>query len=73
MNEKSEAEEGFPTLALEKKTIWKWFRNQEGEESYPMEKPFLTEDQKTNRMRWAMQELKRLFSSDFYCAFLDEK
>eukprot|EP00957_Ditylum_brightwellii_P186137 14171071-Ditylum_brightwellii.AAC.1 len=73
MNEKSETEEGFPTLASKKCTIWKWFRNQEGKECSPMEKPFLAEDQKKNRMRWAMQELKRLFSTDFYCDFFDEK
>eukprot|EP00957_Ditylum_brightwellii_P171653 13068309-Ditylum_brightwellii.AAC.1 len=46
MNEKSETEEGFPILALKKFTIWKWFRNKEGKECFPMEKPFLTEDQK---------------------------
>eukprot|EP00957_Ditylum_brightwellii_P091915 6998697-Ditylum_brightwellii.AAC.1 len=38
-----------------------------------MEKPFLTQDQKGNTMKWALQELERFAMSDFFCTFLDKK
>jgi len=56
------------------KLFW-WFKQQGGKEKSPLPKPYLTEDQKKERVTWC-KEVKDIIKKEgknFYAVFLDEK
>ena len=52
-----------------------WFKAKGGKEKSPLEKPYLTEDQKKERKKWCEDEKARIaqYGDQYYACFLDEK
>ena len=76
MHDKSKVTRGGkPEVKLSGATLNRWFKKQGGKEKSPLEKPYLSDDQKKNRVNWSHNELKRItdHGNNFYCAFVDEK
>ena len=75
MNEKSKQCPSKPLTRFNATNLYRWFKTQGGKERSPKEKPYLTEDQKSERKKWC-QEQKKLMQEKgkrFYACFLDEK
>lgn len=64
-----------PATRYNTTNVWRWFKQQGGKEKSPMEKPFLTEDQKQKRKEWCVEQknLMQEKGEDFHACFLDEK
>ena len=73
MADKSSAEEAHDTLELNRRKVWRWFKKQGGKEkSSYLEKPYLTEERKQDRMEWATT-MKGLLTNNQIIVHLDEK
>lgn len=75
MNSKSATIKDKPTLQMNKMKLFRWFKQQGGKEKSPLPKPYLTEDQKKERVTWC-KEVKDIIKKEgknFYAVFLDEK
>ena len=75
MQDKASVTPNKPNVKFSKITLSRWFKKQGGNQKSPLEKPYLTADQKKNRVKWATEQRKLMEDKgdDFYCAFLDEK
>ena len=75
MNEKSRTYTDKPETKFNTTNLWRWFKAQGGQEKSPKEKPYLTEDQKKERVVWCedMKEKLATHGRQFYACFLDEK
>ena len=73
MAEKSSAEDAHETLELNRRKVWRWFKKQgRKEKSSYLEKPYLTEERKQDRMEWATT-MQRLLTNNQIIVHLDEK
>ena len=73
MAEKSAAEEAHETLELNRRKVWRWFKKQGGKEkSSYLEKPYLSDERKQDRIEWAMTK-EGLLSRNIIVVHLDEK
>ena len=71
--EKSAAEEAHETLELNRRKVWRWFKKQGGKEkSSYLEKLYLSDERKQDRMEWAMT-MEGLLSRNQIVVHLDEK
>ena len=62
-------------MTFNKSNLTNWFNKQGGKHKSPMEKPYLTPNQKKERKTWC-EKIKDLISSSgdkFYACFLEEK
>ena len=76
MNDKSKvALEDRPDTTFNATNLFRWFHQQGGKKKSPMEKPYLSEDQKKERKKWCEREKSRIakWGGRFYACFLDEK
>ena len=74
MNQKSAVVgEERRTLNMDRKQLAKWFKQQNGKEKSPIEKPLLTEQHKNDRLLWAQTHFDKLSNPSVPFAFLDEK
>ena len=76
MHDKSKVTRGGkPEVKLSGATLNRWFKKQGGKEKSPLEKPYLSDDQKKNHVNWSHNEQKRItdHGNKFYCEFVDEK
>ena len=75
MNEKSKTYTDKPDTTFNKMNIFRWFVQEGGNLKSPVEKPYLTDDQKANRKEWCEAEKARMreWGTNFHCCFLDEK
>ena len=73
MAEKSAAEEAHETLELNRWNVWRWFKKQGGKEklSY-LEKPYLSDERKQDRIEWAMT-MERLLSRNIIVVHHNKK
>ena len=64
-----------PPTKFNTTNVWRWFRQNGGKEKSPLEKPYLTDDQKKERKKWCIEEKQRMeeYGDEFYACFLDEK
>ena len=55
--------------------VYRWFKQLDGKEKSPKEKPALTPDMKRERIKWCndMKDLIEELGDKFYACFLDEK
>ena len=73
MNERSQSPaESRPELNLHFKQVYKWWKDNGGEEKSAFEKPRLTEEHKRQRAEWVVQ-WKKFLDEDFPVCYLDEK
>jgi len=73
MAEKSAAEEAHETLELNRRKVWRWFKKQCGKEkSSYLEKPYLSDERKQDRIEWAMT-MEGLLSRNIIVVHLNEK
>ena len=75
MNCKSFTEEEKPETKFNRVTLHRWFNQQGGKAKSPMEKPYLSQEQKKGRKEWCVREKARMeqYGTQFYACFLDEK
>ena len=76
MNEKSRVDEqGRPVTRFSRDILMRWFHQQGGTLKSPMEKPYLTAEQKKKRKEWCEAEKGRMgrYGRRFFACFLDEK
>ena len=64
-----------PATTISKDQLYRWFNNNDGKQKSPIEKPYLTPDQKKGRLEWChkVKELIAEAGQDFHACFLDEK
>ena len=76
MNNKSEVRaEQRPSTNFNTMNLFRWFHQQGGKDKSPIEKPYLTEDQKKERKKWCQDEKERIdtWGEDLYACFLNNK
>ena len=65
----------LPNTKFNTSNLYRWFNLLGGKQKSPIEKPYLTPDQKKGRLDWchAVKELIAASGNDFHACFLDEK
>ena len=74
MNERSASPgETRSTLSLSRRQVANWFKAQGGKEYSAIEKPYLTDTHKKDRMQWAKDDFNLLTNPKEPVIFMDEK